>query len=154
MNAPLKTTTLKQNRVDILPHLQKVKRVGEGRYLACCPVHDDKNPSMTVTVKPDGVVVMYCHACGAKGLDIVNALGIDPSALFPLADNPRYEKQQRSGFSAWQLLHALEKDLLVVLIAINDFLLNGKKPCQSDVDYLTDVCKRINEALQYLEGRK
>lgn len=136
----------------ILNGLRKVKRIGEGRWLACCPVHNDKSPSLAVTQKPDGVILIKCFGCGSNGLDVVSALGIEPSVLFPPSDKPKYEKQARQGFSAWQLLRALEKDLLVVLIAVNDFLLKGKKPCQSDVDYLTDVCKRINTALAYLEG--
>ena len=65
---------------DILNHLDKVKKTPSG-YVACCPVHDDKNPSMSVTEK-DGVVLMYCFSCGANGLDVANSLQISPSALF------------------------------------------------------------------------
>lgn len=138
----------------ILPHLQKVKRISESRYVALCPCHNDKTPSLAVTLKPDGVTLIHCFGCGASGLDICNALGIAPTALFPSSDNPRYEKQNKQGFSAWQLLHALERDLLVVLIAANRYLIGSERPCQSDVDYLKDVCVRINVALQYLEGRR
>jgi hypothetical protein len=63
-------------------------------------------------------------------------------------------KKNKQGFSAWQLLHALERDLFVVLIAANRYLIGGERPCQPDVDYLKNVCIRINEALQYLEGRR
>jgi hypothetical protein len=138
----------------LLSSLQKVRKVGQDKWIACCVVHNDKTPSVGLTLKPDGVILLRCFGCGASGLDIVKALGLDPSILFPLSDKPRYEKQSRQGFSAWQLLHALEKDLLVVLIAINRYLIEGERPCQSDVDYLTEICKRINEALQYLEGRR
>jgi CheY-like chemotaxis protein len=65
---------------DILNHLDKVKKTPSG-YIACCPVHDDKNPSMSVTEK-DGVVLMHCFSCGANGLDVANSLQISPSALF------------------------------------------------------------------------
>ena len=65
---------------EILNHLDKVKKTPSG-YVACCPVHDDKNPSMSVTEK-DGVVLMYCFSCGANGLDVANSLQISPSALF------------------------------------------------------------------------
>lgn len=65
---------------DILNHLDKVKKTPSG-YVACCPVHDDKNPSMSVTEK-DGVVLMHCFSCGANGLDVANSLQISPSALF------------------------------------------------------------------------
>ena len=65
---------------DILNHLDKVKKTPSG-YIACCPVHDDRNPSMSVTEK-DGVVLMHCFSCGANGLDVANSLQISPSALF------------------------------------------------------------------------
>lgn len=138
----------------ILPRLHKVKRISEGRYVAICPCHNDKTPSLAVTLKPDGVTLIHCFGCGASGLDICNTLNIAPAALFPPSDNPRYEKQNKQGFSAWQFLHVLERDLLVVLIAANRYLIGGERPCQSDVDYLKNVCARINEALRYLEGRR
>jgi len=138
----------------ILSRLQKVKRISEGKYVATCPCHNDKTPSLAVTLKPDGVTLIHCFGCGASGLDICNALGISPAALFPPSNNPRYEKQNRQGFSAWQLLHVLERDLLVVLIAVNRNLIGGEQLCQSDVDYLKGVCVRINKALQYLEGKR
>ena len=65
---------------EILNHLDKVKKTPSG-YVACCPVHNDRNPSMSVTEK-DGVVLMYCFSCGANGLDVANSLQISPSALF------------------------------------------------------------------------
>lgn len=65
---------------EILNHLDKVKKTSSG-YIACCPVHNDRNPSMSVTEK-DGVVLMHCFSCGANGLDVANSLQISPSALF------------------------------------------------------------------------
>ncbi|SFI96411.1 phage/plasmid primase, P4 family [Nitrosomonas sp. Nm34] len=46
-------------RSDVLSELStklnKFKRISEGRYIACCPVHNDKNPSLSlgITLKPD-----------------------------------------------------------------------------------------------------
>ena len=65
---------------EILNHLDKVKKTASG-YIACCPAHNDRNPSMSVTEK-DGVVLMHCFSCGANGLDVANSLQISPSALF------------------------------------------------------------------------
>lgn len=65
---------------DILPHLDKVKKYGN-KYQACCPVHNDKSPSMTITEKA-GKVLMYCFSCGAKGIDVVKTLGLSPDILF------------------------------------------------------------------------
>lgn len=140
-------------RIDILSLLQKVKRLSEGRYIALCPCHQDTKPSLNVTIKPDGVILIKCFPCGANGLTVCQTLGIDPVSLFPPSDNPKYGKQPRLGFSAWQLLHALEKDMLVVLIAAR-MLTNGKALPESDINYLNEVVTRISEALQYLEGTR
>jgi len=65
---------------DILPRLDKVKVVS-GKTWACCPVHKDNNPSMTLTER-DGKVLIHCFSCQASGLEVVNALGLSPSVLF------------------------------------------------------------------------
>jgi putative DNA primase/helicase len=58
----------------ILGSLDKVRKQGQG-YIACCPVHGDNNPSMSIK-QADDKILMYCHACGAKGPEIVQALGM------------------------------------------------------------------------------
>lgn len=65
----------------VLDRLDKVRRRGEESWIACCPVHDDKNPSMTVSVK-DRKLLMYCFACGAKGDSVVESIGLSTGALF------------------------------------------------------------------------
>lgn len=65
----------------ILPHLRKVKKTHRG-YSACCPVHNDRSPSMTLTETNDGKVLIHCFACGARGTDVVEALGLSASELF------------------------------------------------------------------------
>jgi len=44
-------------------NLKKVKWNGDVAQ-ACCPYHDDKNPSLSVNIENE---VFYCHACGEKG---------------------------------------------------------------------------------------
>lgn len=48
---------------------------------ACCPCHDDSTPSLFVTEKNTGTPLIYCHGCGASGLDVAEAVGIDWSAV-------------------------------------------------------------------------
>jgi len=66
---------------NILSNLSKVKKTARG-YMACCPVHNDKNPSMTITETDDGKVLAHCFSCGARGTDVVEALGLSQSELF------------------------------------------------------------------------
>lgn len=157
MNAPSLKTTYQQNSVDIVAEIssraKEFKRVGDGRYMFSCLLHQDNTPSAALTIKQDGTVLMHCFSCGASGMDIVNALGIDPSSLFPQTDKLRYEKQGRSGFSAWQLLHALEPDL-VRLLVISNMLQEIEAMTEEDRAFIAGLVIRLSEAVSYLEGHR
>lgn len=66
---------------EILAQLDKVKSTGTNKWTACCPVHGDRSPSMSIAEK-DGKVLCHCFSCGAKGIDVVNSLGLSPKVLF------------------------------------------------------------------------
>lgn len=66
---------------NFLSRLEKVKRNGKG-YLACCPAHNDKTPSMTIKETSSGSVVFHCFA-GCAPESIVSAIGLTFSDLYP-----------------------------------------------------------------------
>ncbi len=66
----------------IVDRLQLVKPVGDGKWMACCPSHDDKSPSMRITELNDGRVLIHCFA-GCTPLDMMAAIGLNISDLFP-----------------------------------------------------------------------
>lgn len=90
---------------ELLDRLEKVKRTGKDKWVACCPVHGDKNPSMSVAEK-DGRVLCHCFACNANGLEVVQALGLSPSVLF--------EKPLEQGYIPKRVYEELEMDRLVI----------------------------------------
>jgi hypothetical protein len=52
---------------DVLKQVTNVREVKPGEYIACCTAHDDKTPSLSITEKSDGTVLLYCHAgCSYK----------------------------------------------------------------------------------------
>jgi AAA domain len=58
------------------------KRSGKG-WLARCPAHDDRKPSLSIDEGADGRVLLKCHAgCGAN--DVLAALGMTARDLFPV----------------------------------------------------------------------
>lgn len=63
---------------DFLIRLEGVKPAGPGRYMACCPVHNDTNPSLSVTVKDvkgTEKILLKCFA-GCRTEDILEELGL------------------------------------------------------------------------------
>ena len=51
-------------------------------WIARCPVHDDKDFAMSIKQADDGSVLAHCHACGANGFDLYQALRLDLDELF------------------------------------------------------------------------
>ena len=66
----------------VLSRLDKVKPSGKGRWVACCPAHDDKSPSLSISETADGTVLIHCFA-GCKSADVVSSAGLELSSLFP-----------------------------------------------------------------------
>lgn len=58
----------------VLPKLEGVRASGSG-YVALCPAHDDRNPSLSVSVGEKQPVVLNCQA-GCDGDAILTALGL------------------------------------------------------------------------------
>jgi len=60
-----------------LSSLDRFKRVGRNRYVACCPAHDDRNPSLSVT-ESDNKLLVHCFAgcTQAEVIEALSALGL------------------------------------------------------------------------------
>lgn len=57
---------------DIARKLNKSRATSSRSYLACCPAHDDKNPSLALTEKDDKILV-HCFA-GCSQESVISAL--------------------------------------------------------------------------------
>lgn len=64
----------------VLERLERVRRSGGG-WVARCPVHEDRSPSLSVREGADGRVLVYCHA-GCATEDVVAAIGLTVRDLF------------------------------------------------------------------------
>ncbi len=64
----LNNTTLSS----IASGLDKVRRHGDYEFLACCPAHDDRNPSLSVSDK-NGKILVKCWA-GCTQEEVIEAL--------------------------------------------------------------------------------
>ena len=60
-----------------LSNLEKFKKLGGNRYIACCPAHDDRNPSLSITQGKDKLLVHCFAGCTqAEVIDALIALGL------------------------------------------------------------------------------
>ena len=66
----------------VLERLRDVRSTGEGQWQACCPAHDDHNPSLSISIGDDGRVLLHCHS-GCEPKDICSEMGLALTDLFP-----------------------------------------------------------------------
>ena len=71
----------------LLDRLERVKRNGSG-FIARCPAHPDREPSLSVSEGDDGRVLVKCHA-GCSTEAIVQAAGLELRDLFPAQTEAR-----------------------------------------------------------------
>ena len=68
-----------------LDRLDGVRRKREGQYVARCPAHSDRDPSLAIGEGTEGRVILHCYA-GCTTQDIVCAVGLELNDLFPPTD--------------------------------------------------------------------
>ena len=58
------------------------KRTGKGRFLAKCPSHQDRKPSLAISLGKDGRILLKCWA-GCETEAVLKAAGLRWADLFP-----------------------------------------------------------------------
>lgn len=133
------------NQVDnLLPLLDKVKRTGKETWIACCPAHDDKSPSLTISEKDDGRILIHCFG-GCSVYEVLGAVGLDMAALFPPREI-KHSKPERRPFPAADVLRAISFESLVVCAAAVT-MMSGAPFTQADRDRLILATERIQAGL-------
>ncbi len=75
------STSGTSNAERLLARLADVRKCGD-EWMARCPAHDDRNPSLSIKEGAEGKILLYCHA-GCKTEAVVHALGLSMSDLMP-----------------------------------------------------------------------
>ncbi|AYC35155.1 virulence-associated protein E [Pseudomonas cavernae] len=92
----------------LLSAMGKVKQTKPGQWVACCPAHDDRTPSLKISETQDGTVLLKCWA-GCSAAEIMSAMGLGLRDLFPGSGKPR-----RSGPSR----QAIEREKAIIACAM------------------------------------
>ena len=128
---------------NIIQLLDKVRSTGEGRWIACCPSHEDKTPSLAIR-EVDDRLLLHCFA-GCEVYEIVSALGLELSDLFPEKIHSGNKPVSRP-FPAVDILRCLTSEITFLIVCASD-LANGKKLDQEDKDRLLLSASRFRSAL-------
>jgi DNA primase len=103
------------NAQDVLDRLKKVTG-SKGKWIACCPAHQDKSPSLAVTETDDRVLVHCFSGCDTQ--NVTAAIGLNVADLFynKLAGaemterkRQRFEEVLKSERTQVAIINAVEK---------------------------------------------
>ena len=123
----------------LLSRLEHVRANRNGTWVARCPAHDDRSPSLSIATGDDGKVLLHCFAgCGA--VDVVEAVGLELSSLFPETHDWKGQRRSRVDYKAVVML--LRHEATVMLIAAQK-LSEGVVLSEDDQETLERVCKSL-----------
>jgi hypothetical protein len=120
---------------NLLSRLHKVRQTGSGRWIACCPAHGDKSPSLAIREIEDGRVLLHCFANCETG-EVLAAVGLTFNDLFPETAFGEHAKPERRPWISADVLRCLAMDALVILQCAN-VLRSGTALSEVDQSRLT-----------------
>jgi len=133
------------NIESLLSHFDGVKETGHGRFVARCPAHDDRSPSLAIKDGDDGRVLVHCFA-GCETEEVLSAIGLTFADVMPerVGSDHSY-KPLRNRISARDALATLDHESLVVAIIGADFL-EHKEIDNVTWSRLASAVERVNTA--------
>ncbi len=106
----------------LLELLQGVRETAPGRYIARCPAHADRSPSLAIKDGDDGRVLIHCFA-GCETENVLSAIGMTFSDIMPERCGADHSyKPVRNRINPRDALATLDHESLVVAIIGADFL--------------------------------
>ena len=130
---------------NLLSRLQKVKSRGRDSWVACCPAHDDKSPSLKIDIKGGKILIKCWSGCSTE--DILGASGLEFKDIMP--DQPMYHRSsgKKPTLYATDALRILKVESMVITMCAID--IKNKKPI-ADEDYkrVLLAMERINTAME------
>lgn len=132
----------------LLSRLDHVRPAGSGRWIARCPAHKDRSPSLSIR-EIDGRVLLHDFG-GCEAADVLAALGLTMSDLF---DRPLGNfAPSSSRIPARDLLEIISEETSVVAIIAADML--AKRAIDhANWSRLAKAAARIGRARDHTYGR-
>lgn len=135
---------------DLLNKLEGVKKTGANDWIARCSAHADKRPSLTITEKDDGRVLIHCFGgCGAA--EILAAVGLDFDVLYPPKLDGNSVKPIRKPWNPNSLLKLMAFEASVVALEALR-IGNGHPTTPDDKQRMLLAHQRLQKAVGLING--
>ena len=129
-----------------LSRLAGVRRTGSGRWIARCPAHDDRHPSMTIRELDDGRVLVHDFG-GCPIEDVLAAVGLDWDAVMPERAINHHIRRERRPHHASDILASIAIEALIVALAASD-ICRGKTITDTDRERVMLAASRLGAAAE------
>ena len=139
------------NLETLLSRLEKVRKTGVDSYIACCPAHQDKSPSMTIRELDDGRILIHDFA-GCSADEVVGAVGMELKDLMPELPTHHRKRSERVPFNPYDVMAAVRDDMTVALVIIKDAQ-KGVVPTDTQSLILAKLAGRMGMAIKLAGGR-
>ena len=128
----------------LLDRLDGVRQAGPGRWMARCPAHQDRSPSLSVR-ETDNRILVHCFG-GCDVGEVLVAVGLALADLFdsPLDHHRAPVRDRRHQHAAREALKLMASESLVVLVAARA-IAQGQSLSHRDRERLEDAVMRIAE---------
>ncbi len=134
----------------LLDRLQRVRKTGPDSWIAACPAHEDRSPSLSIRELDDGRILLHDFA-GCDVEAIVGAIGLELSDLFP--DKPiEHGKRERRPFLPASVFEVVRLEIGIAVVIASDMHRN-KTISEADFERLFVVVERLNDIAQAAYGR-
>lgn len=134
---------------NLLPRLDGVREKGAGRWVARCPGHEDRHPSLSIRELADGRVLIHDFG-GCSAVEVMAAVDLTLADLYHAPLAPHLPPERRP-WPALDVLRAVAFELRVAFAAAAT-VLAGEPLTSNDVDRLRLAVERIDGALCVAEG--
>lgn len=140
---------------EILSRLEHVKRYSQrsSSWVACCPSHDDKTPSLAVKLLDDGRVLLHCFGgcdvqaiCDALDMRMADLMGEAPTEY-------HHDAKPANRIPATDMLKAMAFDALRVGLMASR-MANGHLLADDEKQALLEISGSFQEAVDYITARR
>lgn len=136
---------MREKVVNLLNRLQKVKSSGRDSWMACCPAHEDKNPSLKISLVNDKILIKCWTGCSVE--DILGAVGMDFSNIMP--DKPLYHRSSGAPpmLTSADALRIVKYEAAIIMMYGQD-LKAGKEVSEDDRQRFVLAVERVGDAME------